>query len=98
MQRQALLGDFGPFAEARAYHPPADDRLEREQRGRDGDLGSERALEIAAQPEPESGQNERRADDARHESMAPFPPEDGLEALDRHVGVELGELRNLLIA
>ena len=30
--------------------------------------------------------------------MRPFPPEDGLEAIERHVWIELGELRDLLVA
>jgi len=32
------------------------------------------------------------------QAMRPFPPEDGFEAVDRHVGIELGELRDLLVA
>ncbi len=30
--------------------------------------------------------------------MRPFPPEDGLEPVQRHVGIEQGELRDLLVA
>ena len=98
MQRQALLRHLGALAQARGDHPPADDRLEREQAGRDGDLPAERALELASPPEPQGGQNERRADNARQQAMRPFPPEDGLEAIERHVRIELGELRDLLVA
>ena len=98
MQGEAVLRHLGALAQARAHHPPADDRLEREQARRDGDLAPERALELAAHPEPERRQDERRADDARQQAMSPFPPEDGLEAFDRHVGVEPGELRDLPVA
>ena len=98
MQRQSLLRHLGALAQARGHHPPADDRLEREQACRDGDLPAERALELASPPEPQGGQNECRADDARQQAMRPFPPEDGLEPIQRHVGIELGELRDLLVA
>ena len=98
MQRQSLLRHLGALAQARGDHPPADDRLEREQACRDGDLPPERAFKLASPPEPQGGQNERRADDAREQAMRPFPPEDGLEPIDRHVGIELGELRDLLVA
>ena len=98
MQRQSLLRHLGALAQARGHHPPADDRLERKQACRDGDLPAERAFELASPPEPQGGQNERRAHDARQQAMRPFPPEDGLEAIERHVGIELGELRDLLVA
>ena len=98
MQRQPLLRHFGALAQARTHHPPADDRFEREQARRDGDLPPERAFELAPPPEPQGGQNERRAHDARQQAMRPFPPEDGLEPIERHVGIELGELRDLLVA
>ena len=51
MQRQALLRHFGALAQARGHHPPADDRLERKQACRDGDLPAERAFELASPPE-----------------------------------------------
>src|ERR1700678_194380 len=98
MQRQSLLRHLGAFAQARADHPPADNRLEREQARRDGDLPSERAFELASPPEPQSGQNECGAYNARQETMRPFPPEDGLESIQTHIGIELGELRDLFVA
>ena len=98
VQRQPLLRHLGALAQARGHHPPADDRLERQQARRDRDLPAERALELALPPEPEARNDEGRADDARQQAMAPFPPEDGLEAVERHVRIERGELRDLLIA
>ena len=49
-------------------------------------------------PEEQRGQNEGRADDAREQPVGPLPPEDGLEPIQRHVRVELGVLRDLLVA
>ena len=97
MERQAVLRDLDLLAEAGTHHPPADDRLEGQEAGRDRDLPSERALERPADPEPERRENERRADDAGEQPMAPFPPEDGLEAFQGHVGIAFGVLRDLLV-
>ena len=98
MQRQSLLRHLGALAQARAHHPPADNRLKRKQACRDGDLPAERAFKLASPPEPQSGQNECGAYNARQQAMRPFPPEDGLEPIERHVGIEPGELRDLLVA
>ena len=98
VQRQPLLRDLGALAQARGHHPPADDRLERQEAGGEGDLPAERALELAAPPEPQARNDKGRADDARQQAVAPFPPEDGLEALERHIRIERRELRDLLIA
>src|ERR1700684_1426016 len=98
MQRQPFLRHFGALAQARTHHPPADDWLKCEQARRDGDLPSERASKLASPPKPQGGQNECGADDAREQAMRPFPPEDGLEPIESHVGIELSELRDLFVA
>jgi hypothetical protein len=98
MQRQPFLRHFGALAQARAHHPPADNRLEREQARRDGDLPPERAFELASPPEPQGGQNECGANDARKQAMRPFPPEDRPEPIQPHVGIEVSELRDLFVA
>ena len=98
MQREALWRDLRALAQARSHHPPADERLERQQAGRDGHLPPERALELASPPEEQARQDERRADDARQQPMRPFPPENALEAVERHVRIEPGVLRDLFVA
>ena len=97
VDRQALLRYFGSLAQARRHHPPTDDRLERQQAGGDGDLPPKRAFELSLPPEPQTWEDKSRTDEPREQPMAPFPPEDGLEAVDRHVRIERRELRDLLI-
>ena len=98
MQRQPILRDLDAVGEAGAHHPPADDRLQRQETGGDENLSAERAFERAAAPEPQRRQNEGQADQAREQTMAPFPGVDRLEAVERHVGVERRVLRDLLVA
>ena len=98
MQRQPVLRDLDAVGESGAHHPPADDRLERQEPGRQENLPAKRAFEGAAAPEPQRGENEGEADQPRQQAMAPFPSVDRLEAVERHVGIERRVLRDLLVA
>jgi hypothetical protein len=60
-------------------------------------LAGERSLEVAARQEIQVGQQEHYADEAAGKAVRPFPPEDELEAVQRHVVIDLLELRRLLV-
>ena len=55
------------------------------------------AAQLAHQPEGDERQREGDADEAPEEAVGPLPPEDGLESLERHAGIDDGVLRDGLV-
>ncbi len=99
MRGEPVLRHFDAFAETRGDHPPADDRLQRQEAGPRRETGRPTASrEPPLAPEPQQRRDKGEADDARQQAMRPFPVEDRLEPAERHVRVQLAELWNLLVA
>jgi hypothetical protein len=72
-----------------------DQRLQSQKGRSQTDAGPEPAVQPPCRPERQRRDDENEADYARQQPMRPFPPEDGLEAVERHVGIERGVLGDL---
>src|ERR1700709_2489679 len=98
MRGEAKLRDLDPLRQARRHHPPADRALQRAEAEDD----PQPALQLKAQRAAPEKKKERQqigdADEAAEQPVAPLPPEDGLELVEIHAGVEFAILRDGLIA
>ncbi len=98
MRRQPILRHLGAMRQARRHHPPADRALQRAEREDHPQPLLQLGTERAAPQEEQERQQIDRADHAPEQAVAPFPPEDGLEFMKAHAGVEFAVLRDGLVA
>ncbi len=97
MRGEPVLADCSPFRQTGGYHPPADEALKTAERQDSEKRQPQTSLDPPCDPEEEERQGEDHADAAREQPVRPFPPEDGLELIDRHALVDLLILRNALV-
>ena len=97
MDRQPVLTDADTVHEAAGDHPPADGALQAAEREQAEQARHQPALDPAGGPEQDERYKEDDADQAPEQAVAPFPPEDLLELVDRHALVDDLVLRNLLV-
>src|SRR6476659_10514451 len=98
MRRQPVLAHRHTVDQSGGHHPPANGALQAAEEKDADELWPQAALDAAAHPEEQQRQGENQADAARQTTVRPLPPEDRLERLDAHAPIELGVLRDLLVA
>src|SRR4051812_33430701 len=98
MGGETNLRDLDPLRQARCHHPPAYRALQRAEGEDDPQLALQVATQSAAPEEPQKRQQIGDADKAAEQPVAPLPPEDDLEFIETHAGVEFAILRDGLIA
>ena len=97
MGGETILRNLGPLRQARGHHPPADRALQRAEAEDQPQPPLQLRAEGAAPQKPEERQQIGRPDHAPEQPVAPFPPEDGLELVERHAGIEFAILRDGLV-
>ncbi len=94
MQGQEVLRHFGPLAQARLDHEPADQPLQPAQREQADELRLQARRQSSGDPEADERQRHDDADAAAQQAVRPFPVEDRLEPREIHVGEQLRVLRD----
>src|SRR5271154_7136211 len=98
MGRETILRDLDPLRKPRGHHPPSDSALQRAESEDPPQPPLQLAANNAAPQKPEKRQQIGCADHPPQEPMAPLPPENRLELVERHAGVHLAVLRNRLVS
>jgi len=98
VRRQPILRDLDALGQARRDHPPPHRTLQRTEREDAPQPTFQVAGQKAAPHEPQERQQIDQTDHPPEQAVAPFPPEDGLELMQRHAGIEFAILRDRLIA
>ena len=88
MGGEAVGAHVGPVDQPALHHVPAEQPLEPAEHTDEQHLERERAVEGAPDEEPEEGQDEGGAHRAAEQPVRIFEPEDRLETLQRHGGIE----------
>jgi hypothetical protein len=97
MDGEAQLADLGTLGQPARHHPPADGALQAAEHEQQADPAAHVARNRPCRGEIEERHEEDEADRAAEQAVRPFPPEDGLEAVEGHVAVHDLILRDLLV-
>ncbi len=79
------------------HHPDADHALEHDQEGDHPAAPDQAAGNLLPPQEPDEWEDAGQTRQAAQLPMAPFPPEDRLEAVQGHAGIHQAVLGNLLV-
>ncbi len=97
MRREPVLGHVRAVDQAGRYHPPADKALKTSKRQKTDQWQAQPLLDAPCEPEIGKRQGKDQPDGPRQQTMRPFPPEDGLELVQRHAAIDFLILRNALV-
>ena len=97
MGDQPVLADIGAHRQPALHHEPAERPLQPAQQEQADQTGPQRRADAVADRAAKTRRGEGNADQPAPQAMDVFPPEDALELVQRHVGLELLEFGDLLV-